>query len=443
MADNTKNNNIAKKFLGNSGWMIGQQVYNMLLQLVVGSLSARYLGPSNYGLINYGASIISFFSIICRLGLDSVIINEMIKTPEKRGSYLGSALVMRLSTSFASLFCIMGIVRVLEPNNPALYIITGLQSFAVILQSYEVFTYWFQLNLRMKYVSIATMIAQTIVGVWRITLLATKASVYYFAFSSSIQYLVCGSVVIFFFLRETKNIKLSFSKVDAKLLIGNSYHFIISGLAVTFYSQIDKIMIGKSLDPVEVGIYTAAATIATMWEFVPNALINSARPLIIGLREKDYNKYIVRFQQLLLAITALSVLVGVAVSLLGKVAILILYGEQYLEATAPLGILIWSTGFAMIGTARGIWIVAEGYNKYTKYYIFIGAAVNFVLNIVFIPLLGITGAAITTLISQVTVAFISPLFFKNARQFDSIYFSAYRLVPETILMVKNLIKNKK
>lgn len=99
-------------------------------------------------------------------------------------------MVMRLFTSIASLFCIMGIVRILEPDNPALYIITGLQSFAVILQSYEVFSYWFQLNLRMKYVSIATMIAQTAVGIWRISLLANNASIYYFAFSSSIQYLV-------------------------------------------------------------------------------------------------------------------------------------------------------------------------------------------------------------------------------------------------------------
>ena len=243
MTQGKEEKSIAKKFIGNSGWMIGQQLYNMILQVVVGSLSARYLGPSNYGLINYGASIISFFSIVCRLGLDGVIINEMIKKPEKRGSYLGSALVMRCSASIASLFCIMAIVRVLEPNNTTLYVITLLQAFAVILQSYEVFTYWFQLNLKMKYVSIATMIAQTVVGAWRITLLATKASVYFFVLSSSIQYLVCGGVVIYCFMREHNSLKLTYSKDDALYLIRGSYHFIISGLAVTFYSQIDKIMI--------------------------------------------------------------------------------------------------------------------------------------------------------------------------------------------------------
>lgn len=426
------NQSLAHRFIGNSSWMIGQQLYNMILQLVVGSLTARYLGPSNYGLINYGASFISFFTIICRLGLDSVIINEMVKKPEKRGECLGTALVMRLIASIASLFLLMAIVRVLEPNNKALWLITFLQSFAIVLQVYEVFTYWFQLNLKMKYVSIATMIAQTVVGVWRIFLLANSATVYFFAFSTSIQYLVCGVVVIICFKHEHNDLKLKYSRNCARNLLGKSYHFIISGIAVTFYSQIDKIMIGKSMTVEDVGFYTAAASIAVMWEFVPNALISSASPLIIGLREKDEEQYIDRFQMLLMGITLLSVVVGVAVSLLGRWAVFILYGKQYYDAIIPLSILIWSTGFAMIGTARGIWIVAEGLNKYTKYYIFIGALVNFVLNIFAIEFWGIIGASVTTLISQITVAFISPLFFKETRRFDLLYFGAYKKVPQYI-----------
>ena len=442
MRQDKEEKSVAKRFIGNSGWMIGQQLYNMLLQLVVGSLSARYLGPSNYGLINYGASIIAFFSIICRLGLDSVIINEMIKQPEKRGGFLGSALVMRLLTSIVSLFFIMGIVRILEPNNLALYIITGLQSVAVVLQSYEVFTYWFQLNLRMKYVSVATMIAQTAVGIWRISLLANNASIYYFAFSSTIQYLVCGAVVIFFFIKEDNGLKLKFSKCDSIYLLMHSYHFIISGIAVTFYSQIDKIMIGKYLSSEQVGFYTAAASIATMWEFVPNALINSSSPIIIKLKQSSQEKFVERFQQLLLCITALSIVVGVGVSALGKVAVMILYGDKYLPAVNALDILIWSTGFAMIGTARGIWIVAEDLNKYTKYYIFIGATVNFVLNFFAIRIWGITGAAITTLVSQVVVAFVSPLLFKQTRAFDVIYFDGLKKAPQLIgSVVKAVLSN--
>lgn len=113
----------------------------------------------------------------------------------------------------------MGIIRVIEPGNIELYIVTLLQSIAIIMQTYEVLTYWFQMELKMKFVSIATMIALTVVAVWRVSLLVAKASVYYFAFSYSIQYFVCGAVVLFFFQRErNKNIKLS-QLVRWKMLI--------------------------------------------------------------------------------------------------------------------------------------------------------------------------------------------------------------------------------
>ena len=318
--------NKSRAFFSNSGWMMAQQIYSMLLSLVVGALSARYLGPSNYGLINYGASIISFFTIISRLGMDSVIINEMLKAPEKQGTYLGSALVLRLLTSIASVFMVMGIIRVIEPGNIELYIVTLLQSIAIIMQTYEVLTYWFQMELKMKFVSIATMIALTVVAVWRVSLLAAKASVYYFAFSYSIQYFVCGAVVLFFFQRErNKNIKLKFNCLDGKCLLLNSYHFMISGIAVTFYMQIHKRLIGKMMDHTSVGIYTAATTVAALWEFVPTALINSAGPIIMKKRQKDYDGYIRLFEELLLAVTILFVVVSIAMMLLGKIAVLILY----------------------------------------------------------------------------------------------------------------------
>ena len=179
-------------FISNTSWMMAQQIYSMILSLVVGSLSARYLGPSNYGLLSYGSSLISLFTMVSSLGLTNVIINEMIKKPEKTGSYLGSALIARLVASFLSLGLIYGIIRFLEPNNQLLQIVTVLQGLAVIFQSYEVFTYYFQMQMQMKVVSLATMLALTAAAIWRISLLAHSADVPFFALTNSIQYLVAG-----------------------------------------------------------------------------------------------------------------------------------------------------------------------------------------------------------------------------------------------------------
>lgn len=433
--------NEKKSFISNTSWMMAQQIYSMILSLVVGSLSARYLGPSNYGLLSYGSSLISLFTMVSSLGLANVIVNEMIKNPTKTGSYLGSALVARLIASLLSLGLIYGIVFVLEPNNRLLQAVTVLQGLAVVFQIYEVFTYYFQMKMQMRVVSIATMIALTVAAVWRISLLAHSAGVQFFALTNSVQYLVAGIVVIAIFALRSK-VKLTVSFKDAKYLVGKSYHLIISSIASTICCQIDKIMIGKMMNATHLGFYSAAVTIAELWEFVPSAAVNSARPLILCKRETDYKEYERRFQLLTLAITCMGIVVSIVFIFLGDLAIRILYGKDYLEASVPLSILIWSTAVASVGYARNVWFVAEDCQAYVKYFTIAGAIFDFVANFWFIPHFGITGAAITTALSHILVGFIAPLFVKKTRRFIILYFKSFLLFSELISMVVSTAKRR-
>lgn len=429
------------KFISNTSWMMTQQIYSMLLSLIVGSISARYLGPSNYGLLSYGSTLISLFTMISSLGLTNVIINEMIKKPEKTGSYLGSALVARLIASCVSLVMIYAIILILEPDNRLLQIITVLQGLAVIFQSYEVFTYYFQMKMQMKVVSLATMLALTAAAVWRISLLVHSAEVQFFALTSSIQYLVAGVVVMTIFFTKA-NVKLKASFNDAKYLVGKSYHLIISSIASTICCQIDKIMIGKMMNATHLGFYSAAVTIAELWEFVPSAAVNSARPLILIKRDTDYEEYERRFQLLILAITCMGIAVSIAFMFLGDIVIRILYGKDYLEASIPLAILIWSTAIASIGYARNVWFVAEDCQAYVKYFTTAGAIFDFGVNFWFIPHFGITGAAITTALSHIIVGFIAPLFVKKTRRFIILYLKSFRLFPELFSIVVSTLKRR-
>lgn len=430
---------LATRFVGNTGWMMFKNIYSMLISLVIGSLSARYLGPSNFGVLNYGSSIISFFTTISKLGLDSVLVAEMARTPEKENSYLGTALVMRLLTSILSFIMIWGIVVILEPNDKILQVVTILQAIAIIFQTSEVLFFWFQVRLEMKYITLASIVAMTVTGVWRVSLLASEASVQWFALSSSISALVCGIYTVCFFVKKA-HAKLQFSYSDAKFILSNSYHFIINGLAVTLYTQLDRIMLGKVVSDEAVGWYSAASTLAVMWEFVPIAVVNSARPLLVKEYDADKRKFLQKYRWLLLGITVMGILVGVFFTVFGKLLVYILYGEKYYPAIPALAILIWSTSFAMIGTARGIWIVAERKNKYSKYFTIIGAIVNVILNAAVIPRWGVSGAAFTTLISQIVVALVAPMLYKETREFLGIYKGAFAEIPSFWKFVKSMIK---
>ncbi|WHY71987.1 flippase [Fictibacillus enclensis] len=429
--------NIAKKFLGNTSWLIAQNIYSMLLSLVIGSLTARYLGPSNYGVLGYGASLITLFVSISKLGLDSVILNELIVQPEKKGDYLGAALVMRLIASIFSVIGISLLVFCIEPGNGLLLKVTFFQSLAIVFQVHETFNYWFQTELKSKYYVISSIIALTITGVWRIYLLYSNASVEWFALSTSIQALVIFGIAMIMF-RKLAKLKLNIHLTDIKYLLSRSYHFIIANLSIAIYMQIDKIMLGKFMGEKAVGIYSAAMTIALLWVFIPNAIINSALPLIISERGKNYKGYIKRLQFLIFTIATIGFLAGISILVFGKLAVSILYGSAYMQSINTLYILIWSTSLAILGTSLSVWIVAEGLNAYQKYMALIGAAVNVVFNLIAIPKMGVSGAALATFCSQFVVQFIAPLLFKQTRPMIKILLGSFLIVNRDNL---NLVKN--
>ena len=94
------------KFIGNTIWMIAGRMVQMCISLLVSFISARYLGPSNYGLLNYSAALITFFTAICNLGLNGILINEMVQNREKEGEILGTGLFLRMFTGALSVVMI-------------------------------------------------------------------------------------------------------------------------------------------------------------------------------------------------------------------------------------------------------------------------------------------------------------------------------------------------
>lgn len=427
------------KFVENTWWMMARNIYSMLISLVVGSLSARFLGPSNYGVLNYGASIVAFFTTVSQLGMDSIIVAEMVRKPDKEDIYLGTALMMRLLTSVISVLFVWGMVVVLEPNNQLVQIVTVLQAISIIFQSLEVLYYWFQAHFLMKYVTYASMVALTTTGIWRILLLVNRATVEWFAMSAAVSSFVCSITIVFFFFKNAR-ISLKVSLYEAKYLFSNSYHFLINGLAVTLYTQLDRIMLAKIVGEEAVGLYSAASTVALMWGFVPLAMINSASPILVKLYEENRKEFVIQYKLLLLGISVMGILVSLVFTVFGKVIIHILYGEIYYAAIPALLILIWSTTFSMIGSARGVWLVAASKNKYVKYFTLIGAVVNAVLNVIVIPKWGIIGASVTTLASQIIVSIIAPFFFKETKSFCKMYFSSFKELPDVIYFCRKFIK---
>ena len=86
-------NLLKNRIAQNAGWLIFGKVGQMVVNFLVGLLTARFLGPSNYGLLNYAAAYTAFFSAICTLGINSVLVKEIIDRPAQQGTTLGLSLI--------------------------------------------------------------------------------------------------------------------------------------------------------------------------------------------------------------------------------------------------------------------------------------------------------------------------------------------------------------
>jgi O-antigen/teichoic acid export membrane protein len=191
---------------------------------------------------------------------------------------------------------------------------------------------------------------------------------------------------------------------------------ILSGIMGTLFMQIDKVMLGSMLpNKEELGVYSAATQIASMWYFVPMAVITSFKPVIMGKKKSDEKSYLKSIQLLYTIVAWIGIGFGIFILLFSKMIIGILYGPEYFKAASILSISIWAGTFAVLGTAASTWMVSEGTQKYSIILLSGGALANVGLNFILIPILGGYGAAIATLAAQIIANFIIPLFIRKVR----------------------------
>ena len=401
----------------NAVWIISCKVVQSLLGLVVGILTARYLSPDGYGLISYAASIAAFVLPIVQLGFRSTMVREIIDNPDSEGEIVGTSLFFNVLSSIACIIGVSAFVYVANPGEIETLIVCALYSVSLFAQALEMICYWYQAKMISQYTSLTGLAAYIIMTAYKIYLLATGKSVYWFAVSHALDYFVIAIVLIIFYFKLSKQrLRVSFKRF--RQMFARSRFFIVSSLMVTIFAQTDKIMIKAMLDTADVGIYSAATTCAGLTSFVFAAIIDSFRPTVFENRKISQAAYEHTLVSCYSVVIYLSLAQSLVCTVFSRLIIGILYGEAYASSAAVLSLVVWYTTFSYLGPVRNIWILAEDKQKYLWIINLSGALMNVALNAALIPFMGVMGAALASLITQmftnVIIGFIiKPIRYNN------------------------------
>ena len=389
-----------KQIVRNAGWIIGCKLIKAVLTVVVTMITARFLGPSNYGLINYAASITAFVIPIVKLGIDSTMVHEIVERKNQDGAVIGTSLLLNITSAVLCIFGIGVFTSIANHDETDTILVCIVYSISLIFQATEMIQYWFQAKLLSKFSAIAMLISYCVVTGVQILLIVNSASIYWFALSHSIDYALISLVLIIVYKRKC-NQKLFFSRVVAGEMIQKSKYYIVSSLMITIFAQTDRVMLKLMIDNTAVGYYSAAITCANMFAFVFAAIIDSMRPTIFEDSRISTEKFENGLVGLYSIIIYSSLLVSFLMTVFSPIIIRILYGINYMPSIAALRLVVWYTTFSYLGTVRNIWIIVNNAQRYLWIINLSGALLNIVLNYILIPVWGILGASFASLMTQI------------------------------------------
>jgi O-antigen/teichoic acid export membrane protein len=372
----------------------------MSLGLAVGVFLARYLGPGQYGVYNFVLSVVALFSFIVVLGLDGVVVRELVKDPERKRDILGTAFILKFAGALIAICLIIPAILLIEEDNHVRYLIL-VASVAGLFQPFLVIDYYFQSKVSSKHVVICTLSQ---------VLLSTAVKFVFISLEYPLDYFVYLYVGDAAFLAVFLSIvyrgkveslcRFNFSYNMAKYLLSNSWPLMLASSAIVLYMKLDQVMIKSMLGSEALGFYSVAVRISEVWYFIPMAICTSLYPALVS-SYSDKNEYISRLQQLYGFLILLATILVIVVLPSAKYIVPLLFGEEYLPAVSPLVVHIFALESLQIVT---LWVTT------------FGLVMNILLNVVFIPVYGITGAAVATLFSRLVGSWLGYMCFKSTRE---------------------------
>jgi len=391
---------LLQKAIGNTGWLFADRIVRMGVGLIVGVWVARYLGPVQYGNLNYAASLVTVFSAIALLGLEAIIVRDIVRHPEREQEILGTTFLLRFLAGILSYIAVLFTVFILRPDDRLAHMLVGVMGWLLIFGAFDTIDLWFQSKVRSKYVVYAKSIGFLVASGFRIAFILLDLPVVAFAVANAVEFGLGAAALLVMYRANGQHISQWKTRMAVVgQMFRESWPLLLSGVIFMVYLRIDQVLLGQLADSHEVGVYAAAVRVAELWFFVPTAIVSSVFPTIVRTRESDENEFYSRLQKLYNLLAFIGYAIAIPGTLLAGVIIKVLFGAPYAAAAPMLILLLWSNIFAILAVARNAYLLTMNWSWVLALMVLAGAVANVLLNIVLIPKYGGVGAAFASLIS--------------------------------------------
>ena len=414
-----------KKYFFNTSWLFIERMIRMVLGLVVGVWVARHLGPDKFGLLSYAQSLVGLFGAVATLGLNSIVVRELIKHEDKKDEILGTSFVLKMIGACLVLLFLFISINII-PTDSYTKLIVFIVASSTIFQSFNVIDFYFQAKVQSKFVVFANFFVIAISTPVKIALLLLDAPLEAFAIATVLDSVILILGLVYYY--KNQNFGFSswkFSIPTAKGLLRDSWPLILSSISISIGMRIDQVMLKSLMDDSSVGFYAVGVKMAEVFNFIPMIIGQSIYPKIVAMdmvKERKKLIYLIRY------IFYVMVIFSLLVNLTSYFAVTFLYGLEFRESVGVVDVLIWSIPITYLNIVTSKILLKLNNNVAIFYKQAILAIVNVGLNLILIPKYGIIGAALATLLADSSILFFE-LFFTKQRWIFFLRLQAILFIP--------------
>ncbi|WP_101757758.1 flippase [Oceanicoccus sp. KOV_DT_Chl] len=400
-----------RPYLNNTLWLLAEKVARITIGIFLFAYIARYLGPEKFGLLNFAVVLVAVTEPLIALGLNRMLVRDLVRFPEKRDEIIASVFVCKLFVAVVCFLLLLVVSLVLGVGPPEARLLIVVLAIGSLFRAFDVIEFFFQSQVAAKYSTIYKSIAFVTASAVNLVLVFLEADLLYFAAVISGELMLVGLFALIAYRHAHHKLLFGqFSVAASKKMIAECWPEVVAGVGTMLCMRLDQLMLEEMVGIKAVGVFATAARLSDAWYFIPAAIVSTTFPAIIAVRATSEHDYMQSLQNLFLILAAMSYAIVLPTMLLAPVLIETLFGEQYVEAASILMIYIWCLPAVAIGLCSGSWIFAEGKIILSLYRMLLGTVCNVLLNLVLIPLYGGIGAAMATVISLFVAFYLFDLF---------------------------------
>lgn len=390
----------------NFSWLMVSQIITVICAFVWTVLTGRYLGVSNYGIMNFAVSFIGILGITMDFGISTHIIRHIATDFDSSTKYLGNAIPLKSLFSFFTFLLALLILILMKCDELTIQITLLFTIEKAFSSMIGLFNGSLQAVEEGKYQAIGNILLNILLLIFILISIVCDFGLY----GITLSYVTANFMVMIiqYIMVEKKLSKpqFEFDREFCKKITLCSIPFALTSFFSLIYSSIDMVMLTPMVGSYATGIYSSAYKIISVFTAFFGVYSAVIFPVMSRFFKNEKDLLVITFEKSIKYLLLVVIPLSFSTIIYSKDIVVLFFGPEYAAASSVLSLLMWTLFLSFIDGVSMNLLNASHKERYVTITFIIAAIFNTILNIFVIPKYSYDGATITTILSELLICIL-------------------------------------